>query len=261
MAQLKGKLIREEEGMEDLITSNVFGSFKYVSPRRGLLPFLARATGDGGTKPLEDLPPVKACSYVFWPRYGTADDVACEPDVLISIMQHNGTELHIMVEAKYRSPKSSFPSDGEQPTDQLAREWCVLEKIAGGSDNAFLLFVTADYVRPWGQIRESQDELILKRGGRGNILWVSWRELPTILQGSKHPMLRDLHSLLAKYGLDFFRGFHLGGVIDCAWAFTEGPSHFYWTGVAYNIPWFFSPGQEFTWETDAIIINWGFKHG
>ena len=49
-AQLRGKLTVEEERMEDLLTSNVFGSIKYLKPEEGLLPILqstvARAKED-----------------------------------------------------------------------------------------------------------------------------------------------------------------------------------------------------------------------
>ena len=42
-AQIKGKLTRKEEDLEDLLTSNVFGSIKYVPPENGLIPLLSAA--------------------------------------------------------------------------------------------------------------------------------------------------------------------------------------------------------------------------
>ena len=42
-ALLRGKLSREQENMEDVLTSNVFGMLQYVAPELGLFPFLARA--------------------------------------------------------------------------------------------------------------------------------------------------------------------------------------------------------------------------
>jgi len=39
-AQLHGKLTREQENLEDILTSNVFGSIKYVPFKKGLLPIL-----------------------------------------------------------------------------------------------------------------------------------------------------------------------------------------------------------------------------
>ena len=41
-AQLKGKLTRKEEDMEDLLVSNVFGSIKYLEPREVCCLFALR---------------------------------------------------------------------------------------------------------------------------------------------------------------------------------------------------------------------------
>ena len=43
-AQRRGKLTREVENLEDLLTSNVFGVFSYLEPEVGLLPFLVLRT-------------------------------------------------------------------------------------------------------------------------------------------------------------------------------------------------------------------------
>jgi hypothetical protein len=40
---IHGKLTREEEGMEDLLTSNIFGSMKYLPSYAILLSFLSLA--------------------------------------------------------------------------------------------------------------------------------------------------------------------------------------------------------------------------
>jgi hypothetical protein len=47
-AQLRGKLTRAEENMKDLLTSNVFGSIKYVPYEDGLLPLLANCQDENG---------------------------------------------------------------------------------------------------------------------------------------------------------------------------------------------------------------------
>lgn len=261
MAQLKGKLTREEEGLEDLLTSNVFGSFKYASPGEGLVPFLACAVQDDGkTKPLENLSSIETYSYDFWPSYVAADSKRCEPDLLITIGDENETRLLIMIEAKYRSPKSGFPSDEGKLTDQLAKEWDVLEKMAGGDIKAFLVFVTADYVMPRGSIEESQEELKRKRGKKGNILWLSWRELPSILEGTEHPILRDLFHVVKKYGLNFFEGVSLKDdcLLSSTWTFTKGPEHFQWTCQPQEASWCFLPKRGFAWGVSHYRTEWGF---
>jgi hypothetical protein len=52
-----------------------------------------------------------------------------------------------------------IPSTDVKPTDQLAKEWDVLQNIAGNRGLAFLIFVTADYIIPRASIEESQVEL------------------------------------------------------------------------------------------------------
>jgi len=47
-AQLRGKLTKDEEGMEDLLTSNVFGAISYSAPEDGLIPFMAGLEDEDG---------------------------------------------------------------------------------------------------------------------------------------------------------------------------------------------------------------------
>jgi hypothetical protein len=42
-ALLLGKSSREQENMQDILTSNVFNILKYLPPERGILPFLAQS--------------------------------------------------------------------------------------------------------------------------------------------------------------------------------------------------------------------------
>ena len=41
-ALLNGKLSREQENMEDILTSNVFGLLRYVQPQDGILKYCLR---------------------------------------------------------------------------------------------------------------------------------------------------------------------------------------------------------------------------
>ena len=62
-AQLRGKLTREEEDMEDLLTSNVFGSIKYVTPEEGLLQLLLSSEDVNGETPIDSLQTVSEVQY------------------------------------------------------------------------------------------------------------------------------------------------------------------------------------------------------
>ena len=54
-AILKGKLSREQENMEDILTSNVFGLLRYVQPQEGILKYLSLAEDKDGKQPLKYL--------------------------------------------------------------------------------------------------------------------------------------------------------------------------------------------------------------
>ena len=54
-AQLRGKLTRSEQQLEDLITSDVFGLLKYVPPNDGLEHLLQLVVREDGSKPFENL--------------------------------------------------------------------------------------------------------------------------------------------------------------------------------------------------------------
>lgn len=71
-ALLRGKLSREQENLEDILTSNVFGALGYLDPKDGPLPFLAlaeTASGDRDFAWISELAPsVKvSATYEFWP--------------------------------------------------------------------------------------------------------------------------------------------------------------------------------------------------
>ena len=51
-ALLHGKLSREQENMEDILTSIVFDVLRYLPPDQGILPFFAHASSpDGKQRP------------------------------------------------------------------------------------------------------------------------------------------------------------------------------------------------------------------
>ncbi len=241
-AQLKGKLKVEEERLEDLLTSNVFGSFKYVEPEEGLLLFLKKATTDDG-KLLTELPRIARCDYDFWPKLRFT--TKCEPDVVIRITHEVHSLTIIMIESKYLSGKSSTPSQGEFLSDQLAIEWDNLQYILQNNKatRGYLLYVTADYVMPKKEIEESQKELETKSGKRGNIAWVSWRVLPQLLEQTKQKILIDLRQLLLTQGLDFFRGVK---------ASMDNSKKVNWSFVVVK-------EKSFQWRFTPLKVNWGFQ--
>ncbi len=233
-AQLRGKLTRKEEDLEDLLTSNVFGSIRYSPPEKALIPLLAAAEDSNGFNPLRNLPKISAVTYEFWPYLEDGNGNAREPDVLIRIMHETKHQTILLVEAKYKSGKSSEADDGIELNDQLASEWDILIKKEK-SATPYLLYVTADFSYPKEDIEKSQSEFEKKRNGRLDVVWISWRKLPTILN-SDEPILKDLSEILRKQGLTFFEGISIPHIRRISWAFQKNT--FNWK---LNLP-------EFKWR-------------
>ncbi len=145
LAQLHHKVPSEFEGMEDVLTSSVFGLFKYL-PDEIAHAYLA----EWATIPLLG----GSLQIDLWPRYPTPlgfrrprdmadeDEDApsrgdTEPDVLITT-----NEWVILVEAKYRSAL-------DHQFDQLGREFAVGHKLAREAKRRFrLLVVTGHTLQP-----------------------------------------------------------------------------------------------------------------
>ena len=112
-AQIRNKLTRSEEDMEDLLTSNVFGIWRYIPPQVGLLQFLQTA------KQLDEVSHLRLSSILtadlqFWPWLEEGDAKGAEPDVLIEISTHDQQKYLVLIESKYLSGKSSFPTSKKE---------------------------------------------------------------------------------------------------------------------------------------------------
>ena len=155
-ALLHGKLSREQANMEDLLTSCVFGTLRYLPEDEGLLPFLRLAKTVEGETLLAVIPDGAKADYCFWPPLAEKGCLPCEPDVLLTITEPGGKKHLVLIEAKFRSGKS-FEADDEKerPNDQLAKEWDNLESLATAEGaEPFLVYLTADFGCPVAQISE-----------------------------------------------------------------------------------------------------------
>ncbi len=253
-AMLHGKLSREQENMEDLLTSQVFGTLKYAAPHEGLLPWLRHAEDLDGHRPFVDVSERCAVLYKLWPCWTEPDCFGCEPDAVLEIAAEN-LQMIVAVEAKHLSGKSSeADATVEAPADQLAREWDYLKRIADENcEQPVLLYVTADYAIPRAEIEASINEYRTKRPADGltpQICWLPWRRLPELLRGHKSPALADLAEFVSRLDLCFFEGVRLNGPLPTVqWQFVpeilpiETAPKFSWTistPVPTN-PWSFNP--------------------
>jgi hypothetical protein len=198
--------------MEDLLTSVVFGSFDYVRAEDGLLPFLRLAQDVHGGKPFkQELPDGTQATLEFWPWITESGAKPCEPDILIELAVPGRQPLLVLVEAKFRSPKSSEADpESECPNDQLARECDNLVRRVRPNQTPVLIYLTTDVDVPVGEIEDSIKEYVDDYGkSPPAMLWLSWRHMWVVTSASGNPVLRDLRAMLERLYLYVFHGVEL----------------------------------------------------
>lgn len=250
-AMLCRKLTRPEECMEDLLTSNTFGLMKYLPPELALLPFLRQACGPLSKRPLADqLNDVAAVKrWRFWPTLSYPGCKPCEPDVEIDLCHEDGSRTRLLIEAKYRSGKSSLAAEVDQrPNDQLAREFDNLKAAAEeeGIESYAVVFITADFAYPKEQLEESAREYREKRSGSPDVHWLTWRVLPSVLDSDEaeaHEIACDLRSLLLELDLTMFCRLRFEGVKIPAWRFL-GAATPSWEWCIPALAWLFEAGRS-----------------
>lgn len=265
-AQLSGKLTRHEQDLEDLLTSNVFGSIKYVPIELGLIPLLSSAENhEGRIFSQPGIDSILEVRYEFWPLLHEVGCAACEPDLLIRITHINGKRSLILVESKYLSGKSSEADEMDTPSDQLAREWSNLVSLAKRCNaNPIMLYVTAGTVFPTSDVEAARLELGSKCPEKSemNIFWLSWRSLPKIFSNTDQEILKDLVTLLRRQGLKMFEGISRCDPIDYDWSFKAAPLFLDWSSIKVNnISWKLEPEQKFIWSHGISFnsANWRYS--
>lgn len=249
IAEIHGKISEVgtnlSERMEDLLTSDIFGCFRYLPPQKTLIPFLNTARSFHSHSlvlPSE----IIGMHYFFWPWVKLRGCTPCEPDVVVGL-ETEGKRLHLVfIEAKYRSGLSGEEDEGESPNNQLARELDNLDRISPlnlhwspdlSITSRTLLFVTQGMGIPRTLIAQSLAEYERKRNKQGDIYWTSWRFLQPILEESLRQenspqsiaVMEDMLKLLLRKGLTVFRG------VDPI-------------TVRFNLPRFYSiPPRIYTW--------------
>jgi hypothetical protein len=211
-ALIHGKLSSEQENMEDILTSNVFGVLQHLPIRSGLWPFITLAAAVDRTRLFEaDAAPPEDAAYQFWPWMAERGCIGCEPDLLLRLKWSDGRAMLLLIEAKYKSGKSSEESgDQAGPRDQLAREWDNLRWAALREDaEPALIYLTADLGCPCDEIEVSRRAFHGKRPDASQpfrCFWLSWRHLPPLIEKGGATILHDLKAVLLRMGMRFFDG-------------------------------------------------------
>jgi len=233
-ALLNGKLSRNQENMEDILTSSVFGLMKYLPAEQGLFPYLRKTKMyPEGLVGFEYLSDAKKVTYEFWPKFSEDDCLPCEPDLVITIdFDAPRKPLVIVIEAKYLSGKSSVADDkARRPTDQLAREWDNLSKhCARIGAKLLLIYLTAASFLPKDELFAARRECETKRPQDTFICgWLSWHDLPEIFSKSRKEVSGDIFQLARRFGFTRFTGISpLTRKIKAQWKFSKPKILFRW---------------------------------
>lgn len=239
IAEIHGKL-SPYEYMEDLLTSDVFSTFKYLDPNQGLVPFLKKAVSFAQQTELDFLENITAADYLFWPKTTYLNR---EPDVLIILTREDGSTVSILIEAKYTSGKHNLIREEANTDmesldhidgDQLAELYKELlegniyienketrEKFKKSEGNRYLFYVTAHYAFPSKDMDETRNALKKKQyGNQSNceFYWVNWMSILEVIEEvdahetwehapTMRFLLKDLRDLLCRKGLVPFYGY------------------------------------------------------
>jgi len=257
VAEIRGKISAAgtnlSERMEDLLTSDVFGCMRYLPAQKVLIPFLCKAQAfHGNVLTIPDK--IVTVYYSFWPWLRLPDRNPCEPDVVIGLETERGNVHLVLVEAKYYSEGlSSEEDESAKPNDQLARELDNLDAVSCAAlgwkthldvVSRVLLFVTKDMGIPRDLLAQSLDGYTRKRHREGDIYWVSWRFLPSILEqnlaiesNAEHmTVMKDMLTLLLRKGLTMFRGVEpISEYFDLPAFYRSTPSKYSWPDVPEHL--------------------------
>lgn len=193
LAEIHGKLSKDNENKEDILTSNVFSFFKYANREVFLLEFI-KLLG------LEiSVPDVMNAEFHFWPTF--VDKT--EPDLVLIVGKY-----YLLFETKYHS---GFGKETQDKKHQVVRE------IEGGKYEAQnlekdfkIIAVTAHYSdKP--EIKKDIPKEYLD-----DLIWINWQSIALMVyqQVEKNPSLpaetrlfaNDLYELLVRKKLRNYEG-------------------------------------------------------
>ena len=194
LAELHSKLSSKLEGMEDLLTSNVFSFLKYSARKsflKGYLEELGFAISDQEANDAE---------FIFWPRY----EDKTEPDLVII-----AGDYYLLIEAKYFS---GFSEETSKTKAQLVREIDNGKLEARNCGKNFrLIAITADYYFKRHKFKT------LTSSHMRNFKWTNWQTVAAFLykaltnakniRKQDQDFALDLYALLDKKKLRNFQGF------------------------------------------------------
>jgi hypothetical protein len=183
LAEIHGKLSRENENKEDILTSNVFSFFKYSDRNTFFKPFLQKLGLEVSERD------AKNAIFTFWPTF----EDGTEPDLVIKVGKY-----YILVEAKYHS---GFGQEVGDRKHQLVRE------VKGGANKAnslgltfIIVTVTSDHYQRPEEFKQYPAKF------QDNLRWINWQTIALIIYQiiQENPIVSDEIILFAKDLYDLF---------------------------------------------------------
>jgi len=212
LAEINGKPCPEVEGLEDLITSTVFGQLRLIAPPRFWPELFRRArTAETPDRSLSDvLLGLNTDAYLytqveiqFWRSFFDYG----EPDLIAYFTGDKVQPLLVLIEVKLNSGKSGI---GER--DQLARylslfddRQCVPEWPCD-VDRRFLLYLTRSFASD-----DLHDSVSASKSvnARGRMFGLEWNDLLEVANGQRlgNDLLGEVADFLKRRGFEKFAGF------------------------------------------------------
>jgi hypothetical protein len=255
---------------EDLLTSSIFGGFRYLGWHLGLIDWLkdSQPIWGGGDDPW--IGAIKHIAYSFWPRLKNGR----EPDLALLILFDQLRSLVVVIEVKYLSGPSDWETEGlidkrgrtgNQIADQILgvedmADYELLDwfkpSLARDTDNSahalqlpapneplrpIHLLVSADTSPPkYYDAARVRYEAVRGHGAKSRIpaFWLSWTRLAEHIDVGitdpdplKAALSLDLYRLLKHLGLLPFEGFRMSPWISAAISgFWTGEEKLWWGG-------------------------------
>ncbi len=200
IAEIRGKISSDSskvyERLEDLLTSDVFGTFKYLEPTY-IYTFLKNHLKRFSEEQPDfriNCDNIQKVEYIFWPKIGTK-----EPDLILQFKYGNQILFSVIIEAKYMSGASDFElNDSELQKEKRQHETVLtgnqladyfLELKDYGEDK-YLVYCTSHFIPP----REEYENAVCAVKSKGEDLveyflqrfyWTSWREVYKFFRGNR----------------------------------------------------------------------------
>lgn len=229
-AVIRGKISSSgsnlSERLEDLLTSDVFGRLRYLESEEAIIPILERIKNSKTGQRFAglEIDPNQKVTYQFWPWINNI-----EPDLILIVPLLRGKQMAVVVECKHKSGKSPRAVKDENITDklelaksdQLVREYLLVEELKKQYDKAILLYITGHSAIPDEEIKESASLAASISNQTRKIFfettyWIGWVDIWSTLRDQLQALdansqsamiIEDTVNLLSHHGYREFQQF------------------------------------------------------